>query len=132
LKKEIIGKYVTILGLLLFWAPLWGVADSYFIMSSSFQEITLFGTNDTKIPRDELSSAAFSTAIGFLLCLVGLILLAVSVVGLNYRTSWVFWALAIYSTLLLFMIPIGTLFGLIGLVLLVLNRKKFGLVNDVT
>jgi hypothetical protein len=101
-------------------------------MSSSFQEITLFGTNDTKIPRDELSSAAFSTAIGFLLCLVGLILLAVSVVGLNYRTSWVFWALAIYSTLLLFMIPIGTLFGLIGLVLLVLNRKKFGLVNDVT
>jgi hypothetical protein len=132
MKKEMIGKYIAILGLLLFWAPLWGLADTYFIMSSSFQEITLFGANDTKIPRDEMSSAALSTALGFLLCLVALILLAVSVVGLNYRTSWLFWALVVYSILLLFMKPIGTLFGLIVLVLLVLNRKKFGLVNDIT
>lgn len=135
MKKEIIGKYIAILGLLLFWAPLWGIADSYFIMASSFGEITLYGTNDPKIPQDEISSAAMFTAIGFLLCMVGLILLAVSVVGLNYRTSWLFWMLVLYSTLLLFMIPIGTLFGLIGgggLIVLVFNRKKFGLANHVT
>jgi len=132
LKKEIIGKYVAISGLLLFFAPLWGVADLYFIMASSFQEITLFGTNAPEIAPDEMSSAAMSTAIGLLLCMVGLILLAVSVVGLNYRTSWLFWTLVIYSTLLLFIIPIGTLFGLIVLTVLVLNRKKFGPVNHVT
>jgi hypothetical protein len=132
LKKEIIGKYVAISGLLLFWAPLWGIADSYFIMASSFQEITLFGTNEPRIAADEMSSAAMSTALGFLLCIVALILLAVSVVGLNYRTSWLFWALVIYSTLLLFMIPLGTLFGLIVLTVLVLNRKKFGPVNHIT
>jgi len=124
LKKEIIGKYVTILGLLLFWAPLWGGADTYFVMSSSFQEITLFETNDPTIAPGALSSAAMTTAIGFLLCMLGLILLAISVIGLNYRTGSLFQTLIIYSTLLLFMIPIGTLLGLIGLTVLVLNRKN--------
>ena len=135
MKKEMIGKYLAILGLLLFWAPLWGIADSYFIMASSFGEITLYGTHDPKIPQDEMSSAVMFTAIGFLLCLVGLILLAVSVVGLNYRTSWLFWVLLLYSTLLLFMIPISTLFGFIGgigLIGLVFNRKKFGSANHAT
>lgn len=132
MKKEIIGKYIAILGLLLFWAPLLGLADSYLIMSSSFQEITLFGTNEPKIPREQMSSAALTTVIGFLLSIVALTLLAVSVVGLNYRTKWLFWALTVYSTLLLFMVPVGTLFGSIVLVLLVLSRKKFGLGDNVT
>ena len=129
MKKEIIGKYVAILGLLLFWAPLWGIADSYFTMASSFQEITLFGTNDPKIAPEEMTSAAMFTAIGALLSMVGLILLAIAVVGLNYRKSWFFWALIIYSILLLIIIPIGTFFGLMVLTVLVLNRKKFGAVN---
>ena len=129
MKKEIIGKYVAILGLLLFLAPLWGIADSYFTMASSFQEITLFGTNDPKIAPEEMTSAAMFTAIGALLSMVGLILLAIAVVGLNYRKSWFFWALIIYSILLLIIIPIGTFFGLMVLTVLVLNRKKFGAVN---
>ena len=87
MKKEIIGKYVAILGLLLFWAPLWGIADSYFTMASSFQEITLFGTNAPKIAPVEMSSAAMFTAIGALLSVVGVILLAIAVMGLNYRKS---------------------------------------------
>lgn len=129
MKKETIGKYIAILGLLLFWSPLWGIADSYFTMASSFQEITLFGTNEPKIAPEEMSSAAMFTAIGILLSMVGLILLATAVVGLNYRKSWFFWALVIYSTLLLIIVPIGTLFGLMMLTALVLNRKKFGAVN---
>lgn len=129
MKKEIIGKYVAILGLLLFLAPLWGISDSYFTMASSFQEITLFGTNDPKIAPEEMTSAAMFTAFGALLSMVGLILLAIAVVGLNYRKSWFFWALIIYSILLLIIIPIGTFFGLMVLTVLVLNRKKFGAVN---
>ncbi|MDT0595757.1 hypothetical protein [Glaciecola petra] len=132
MNKETIGKYVAVLGLLLFWAPLWGIIDSYFIMSSSFQEITLFGENEPKISQEEMSSAAFSTLIGFFLFLVALCLLTFTVVGLNYRTKWLFWLLIIYSTLLLIVFPIGTLLGIIVLVALVLSRKKFGLSGDVT
>jgi hypothetical protein len=132
MKKEIIGKYVAILGLFLFWAPLWGIVDSYLIMSSSFQEITLFGANEPKISQEKMSSAAFSTVIGFFLVLVALCLLIFSVVGLNYRAKWVYWALIMYSTLLLFIFPVGTLLGIIVLVTLVFSRKKFGLVDNVT
>ena len=100
-------------------------------MASSFQEITLFGTNDPKIAPEEMTSAAMFTAFGALLSIVSLILLAIAVMGLNYRKSWFFWALVIYSILLLIIIPIGTLFGLMVLTALVLNRKKFGAVNHV-
>jgi glucan phosphoethanolaminetransferase (alkaline phosphatase superfamily) len=132
MNKGIIGKYVAVVGLMLFWAPLWGIVDTYLIMTSSFQEITLFGPNEPKISQEEMSSAALSIAIGFILFLVALCLLTFLVVGLNYRTKWLFWTLIIYSTLLLFMFPIGTLFGIIVLVALVLSRKKFGLAGDVT
>jgi len=130
--KEIIGKYVAVLGLLLFWAPLWGIVDSYLIMSSSFQEITLFGASEPEISQEEMSSAVWSTVIGFFIFLVALCLLTFSVVGLNYRTKWLFWALTIYSTLLLFMFPVGTLLGIVVLATLVLTRNKFGLASDVT
>jgi hypothetical protein len=132
MNKETIGKYVAVLGLLLFWAPLWGIIDSYLIMSSSFQEITLFGNNEPKISQEEMSSTALSTVTGFILFLVALCFLTFSVVGLNYRTEWLFWALIIYSTLLLFMFPVGTVLGVTVLAALVLNRKKFGLDGDVT
>jgi len=130
--KEIIGKYVAVFGLLLFWAPLWGIVDSYLIMSSSFDEITLFGDNKAEISQEEMSSAAMSTVVGLFLSLVAICLLTFSVVGLNYRTRWLFWMLIIYSALLLFIFPVGTFVGIVVLVSLVLSRKKFGFSGDVT
>jgi len=130
--KEIIGKYVAIFGLLLFWAPLWGIIDSYLIMSSSFQEITLFGDNKPEISQEEMSSAALSTFVGLFLSSVAICLLTFSVVGLNYRARWLFWVLIIYSALLLFIFPVGTFVGIVVLVSLLLSRKKFGLSGGVT
>ena len=130
--KEIIGKYVAVFGLLLFWAPLWGIVDSYLIMSSSFQEITLFGDNKPEISQEEMSSAALSTIVGLFLSSVAICLLTFSVVGLNYRAKWLFWVLIIYSTLLLFTFPVGTFVGIVVLLSLLLSRKKFGLSGDVT
>ena len=132
MSKEIIGKYVAIFGLLLFWAPLWGIIDSYLIMSSSFQEITLFGDNKPEISQEEMSSAALSTFVGLFLSSVAICLLTFSVVGLNYRARWLFWVLIIYSALLLFIFPVGTFVGIVVLVSLLLSRKKFGLSGGVT
>lgn len=132
MSKEIIGKYVAVFGLLLFWAPLWGIVDSYLIMSSSFQEITLFGDSKPEISQEEMSSAAMSTVVGLFLSLIAICLLTFSVVGLNYRTRWLFWMLIIYSALLLLIFPVGTFVGIVVLVTLVLSRKKFGFSGDVT
>ncbi|MDC8831011.1 hypothetical protein [Alteromonas gilva] len=125
MKKQTTGRYLAILGLLLFWAPLWGVVETYLLMASSFQEITLFGPNEPKIPQDELRAATINIIQGSLLSLVAIILFVVSVVFLKYRTGWLFWVLIFYSTILLLLFPIGTVTGIIGLVLLIVNRKKF-------
>ena len=135
MKNEILGKYFAILGLILFWGPLWGIADSYFIMDSSFQEITLFGVNETKISREEMSLAAKYSAIGFLLFVLAIVLLAVSIMVLNYRKYWVFRLLIVYSILLIILLPLLTLLGgvgIVGLTLLILNRNKFSESNHVT
>ncbi|MCG7544692.1 hypothetical protein MHM93_10920 [Pseudoalteromonas sp. MM17-2] len=132
MNKEVIGKYLAIFGLMLFWAPLWGVIDSYLIMSSSFQEITLFGANEPKTSQEEMSAAALSTVIGILLFLFAICLLTFTVVGLNYRAKWFFWALIVHSMLLLLLFPLGTVLGIIVLAALVMGRKRFGLRGNVT
>jgi hypothetical protein len=70
--------------------------------------------------------------VGFGLFMLGIMFLLISVTVLKYRTSWLFWTLIFYSFLLLFIIPIGTLFAFIGLITLGLNRKKFGSKGRVT
>ncbi|NVJ64823.1 MAG: hypothetical protein HWD84_11440 [Flavobacteriaceae bacterium] len=129
MKKETIGKYVAILGVILFWAPLWGLIETVILMATSFNEITLFGPNDPKVPHDELRAATINIIQATLLTLVALILLAVSVTVLNYRTGWLFWVLIFYSTILLLVFPIGTVPGIISLVLLIINRNKFAINN---
>ena len=125
MSKEVIGKYIAILGLFLFWAFPLGVADAFYPMYSSFQDISLFGTNEPKINPEEISMLK-SIVVGFGIFILGLMFLLISVIGLNYRTNWLFWTLLTYSILLLFLIPIGTFLGLTGLIMLSLNRKKFG------
>lgn len=130
MKKEVIGKYVAVLGVVLFWAPLWGVVESYLVLSPSFQEISLFSNNQPEISQEELSSASLSFLIGTFLFLVALCLLTFSVVGLHYRAKWLYWVLVIYSTMLIFVFPIGTFIGIAVLATLVFSRRKFGQNED--
>ena len=102
MSKEVIGKYIAILGLFLFWAFPLGVADAFYPMYSSFQDISLFGTNEPKINPEEISMLE-SMVVGFGIFMLGLMFLLVSVIGLNYRTNWLFRTLLIYSILLLFL-----------------------------
>lgn len=131
MSKEVIGKYITILGLLLFWALPLGMVDAIFPIYSSFQDISLFSTNEPKITPEEMSMLK-PIVVGFGLFMLGIMFLLISVTVLKYRTSWLFWTLIFYSFLLLFIIPIGTLFAFIGLITLGLNRKKFGSKGRVT
>jgi hypothetical protein len=123
MKKEVVGKYIAILGFLFLLALPWAVANTVYSMYSAFAQITLFGTGDSKA---EITSSWVSTAIGLILFVPGFFLLLVSVIALNYRKNWVFWAMLISSILLLIIFPIGTLLGLVGLTVLFLERKSFG------
>ncbi|MFQ3251266.1 MAG: hypothetical protein ACI9O6_003113 [Glaciecola sp.] len=123
MKKENAGKYLAILGLLFLLALPWAVANTVLSMYSTFDQITLFGTSD---PSSEIATSWVPTVIGMILFIPGFLFLLVSVVGLNYRKNWVFWAILVSSILLLIIFPIGTVLGLVGFMVLFSERKNFG------
>ncbi len=132
MNKKVVGKYVAICGVVLLLALPWGVANTFYEFYNLFQEISLTGTGDPKLMAGGLSSALVSTVLGLVLCLPGLVFLLVAITALSYRPNWLFWVTLISSILLLFMLPIGTILGLVGLIIIFFKRKSFGSVVNVT
>lgn len=59
----------------------------------------------------------------------GLVLLCVALIGARYRARWFRWFLAGESVLLLFMVPIGTLFGIFFLGYLRAHWQEFSVAS---
>ncbi|MGQ8363836.1 MotA/TolQ/ExbB proton channel family protein [Glaciecola sp. 1036] len=125
MNKQDIGKYVAILGVVFLLALPWGIANTFYAIYNLFQEITVAGTGDPKLMAAGLSSALVTTVLGLVMCFPGLVLLLIAITVCRYRPYWLFWITLTSSTLLVFMIPIGSILGLIGLIIIVLKRKHF-------
>ena len=132
MNKKVVGKYVAVFGVVLLLALPWGVANTFYSFYTLFQDVSLTGTGDPKLMAVGLSSALVTTVLGLVLCVPGLALLLVAITVLSYRPNWLFWVTLMSSILLLFMIPIGSILGLVGLIVIVLKRKSFGSVVNVT
>lgn len=132
MNRTVVGKYVAVFGVVLLLALPWGVANTFSAFYALFQEVSLTGTGDPKLMAGGLSSALITTALGLVLFVPGLVLLLVAITVLSYRPNWLFWVTLISSILLLFMIPIGSILGLVGLIVIVVKRKSFGSVVNVT
>lgn len=129
MKKHVVGKYIGIAGaLLLLILPL-GVFNTLYSVFLLLSEFPVNGTGDPKLMAGGLSAVLVTTIQGLILCVPGLLLLLISVTALRYRSKWVYWVIVMYSFLLLFMFPIGSLLGIIGLTTVILKRKSFGLHN---
>jgi hypothetical protein len=132
LKKQDVGKYIAIVGvLLLFTLPL-GVVSTFYSIFLLFNEVQINGTGDPKLMAGGLSSALVSTVQGLILCVPGLFLLLISITALRYRPKWAYWVTVVYSILLLFMFPIGSILGIAGLITIILKRHSFGSDVNVT
>lgn len=95
MKKEVIGKYIAILGALLLLALLWSIANTFYSFYSLFQEISLTGIADPKLMAGHISSTLISTVLGLVICFPGMLLLVISVTALNYRPKWVFYLILV-------------------------------------
>jgi biopolymer transport protein ExbB len=90
LKKQDVGKYIAIVGvLLLFTLPL-GVVNTFYSIFLLFNEVQINGTGDPKLMAGGLSSALVSTVQGLILCVPGLFLLLISITALRYRPKWAY------------------------------------------
>jgi hypothetical protein len=71
------------------------------------------------------SGVLVASVIGVFIGLTGLVLIFIALIKQKYRAEWFFWFLAIYSVILLGVIPLGTVAGIILLVYCLTNRREF-------
>ena len=125
MKRETLGKAFAILGAVLLVSLPWGVINTMYSMYLLFQEVSISGTGDPKIMAGGISSALVSTIVGLILCVPGLLLLLVAIVFFKYRRIWVYRLTLVSSFLLIFMFPVGTILGLVGLMVTIAKRQSF-------
>jgi hypothetical protein len=91
------------------------------VSSHGLNALTEIMSQELAIMKNELWLILISVLLG----LVGLILLAVSLIPLRYRAEWFFWFLTIYGVILLGAFPFGTIFGIFFLVFCLTKQREF-------
>jgi len=124
--NKITGRILVIIGLLLHLVVLGGALIMLAKMLMAFADmdrrtdIASAAGAVTGAVAHALGIVIYIMPIGFL----GLILLAVGIIQGEARERWVFWCSLAAMVSWFFLIPIGPLFGLVGLILL-LTKKRF-------
>ena len=80
---------------------------------------------DDPATTDPIFITRLVLGIGAIIGLVGLILLCVTLLRSRYRAGWFFWFLVLYGSLLILIIPVGTVFGLLLVVYCLTRRREF-------
>ncbi|WMS85763.1 MotA/TolQ/ExbB proton channel family protein [Pleionea litopenaei] len=127
-KREKLGKTLSIIAVILQIGIIGGLTTSLILMLQLFQSITLNGSGDAGRMSMGLSGALVPLLLGMIVALPGLFIASIALFVSSYRSKYtniyftisgIFWCLAI---------PVGTLFGLIFLVILIIkwrpNRSK--------
>lgn len=120
------GHGAARLGLVLFAAPVVGVAGTAVGMIYSFNSLAREQEASPVALSHAISGAMLSTAIGILVGFVGAFLLLRALLALGVRERWFFWwsvALAGFWCLALF--PIGLIVGVPVLILFFARRGEF-------
>ncbi|WP_423186692.1 hypothetical protein ACO1PK_00285 [Alishewanella sp. d11] len=125
MKKEVIGKYIAIVAVLLSLVLPIGLATTAFSMYSEYQSISLFEPKETQVSADERRKGSILTLFGVGLIIPSIALLIISIAALHYRARWIVWFSVIISGFAIFVFPIGTILGAALLITLFLTRKKF-------
>lgn len=73
----------------------------------------------------DIGISLMSTAIGLSIGLIGVILMLIAHFALEYSAPWLFWLLTVYSILLMYNFPAGTVLGLCLLIYLITRRNEF-------
>ena len=129
-KREKLGKFLSVIGCILQSAIIIGIVITIFKMISAFQEITLYGAGDSKVMSGMISSALVSTVLGAVVAFPGLLINILAISISTYASPWLFRFLIISSTFWMLAFPIGTILGIILLIMTLKKRKIY--LNDIT
>jgi len=94
-------------------------------MRHAFSSLGSSGIGDRERLSVAIGDTLIATAIGLSVGIIGVMLIAVSVLVFRYRTPWIFWFSIIISILFLLVIPIGTIMGIVILIYSITHRNEF-------
>ncbi|MCW8878287.1 MAG: MotA/TolQ/ExbB proton channel family protein [Kangiellaceae bacterium] len=122
-KRPKLGKVLSITGGIL-QAPI----VVYFLIGlidliQTFQSITLYGEGDPKVMAGGISAALSFLIIGALISIPGLIISIISLFISSYRSKWLFRYSIMVSIFWIVSFPVGTVFGLVYFIIILVKRK---------
>jgi hypothetical protein len=85
-------------------------------------EVIISQVNET---TQKLSYGAEIVSVASLVAIGGLIAFTIALMRFQYRRRWAFWFSILHGGVLLFLVPIGTLFGIFLLVYAVSHHREF-------
>lgn len=119
------GRKLALWGACLQLGQVFGLLGTYIAGIGASNAIEAEGNGAAEAIASYINLALYTTAVGIIAVLIGIVLLLVALFSHRYRAPWFFWFMAIYSVLMLLAFPIGTVFGIVVLVYIILRRKEF-------
>lgn len=122
------GKQLAIWGVILQFGTVVGLVGTVVGMVRAFSRLVGLAEPGT-IPVSDLSAdlsiALYTTVVGSLLALVGIVFILIALLGIRYRAAWFRTALWFLSFLWLLWFPIGTILGIVIIVYLINHKNEF-------
>ncbi|WP_196139947.1 MotA/TolQ/ExbB proton channel family protein [Aliikangiella sp. G2MR2-5] len=124
-KREQLGKILSLIGCILQSALVFGIIIFIVDMVIAFQETTLYGSGDPKVMAGMVSSALISVVLGCVVAFPGLLMNITALLISSYSATWLFRFLITSSIFWILVFPIGTLLGVVLLVVALKKRKIY-------
>lgn len=103
------GRKLATIGAWLQIGPPLGMVGTIFGMVQAFDALGQSGIGDPARLSKSIGWVLCTSATGWGLGIIGVILLCIAAFGYGYRTAWMFWIFVVYSTLLFFHPPYGSI-----------------------
>ena len=122
------GHWLAVIGAWMQVAPVFGMIGTAVGMMRAFAALSSAPPSAVGDPS-HLSAAIgevlIATVVGMLVALLGSILMLVAVFPMRYRSPWLFWLFVVLGTLYVLAFPLGTVIGVVFLVVALTKRQEF-------
>ncbi len=120
------GHWLAVIGAWIQIVPVLGMIGTVIGMVRTFTSLTAHsGIGDPSQLSAIIGEVLIATFVGMLIALIGAIMLLVAVFSMRYRSPWLFCLLIVLGALYLLAFPLGTIIGVVFLVVALTKRQEF-------
>jgi len=122
------GHWLAMIGAWMQLAPVLGMIGTIFGMIRAFKGLrsdTESQVGDPSLLSSAIGEVLIATFVGMSIALIGAVLMLVAVFACRYRSPWLFWLFIVLGLLYLLAFPLGTLIGVVFLVVAFSKRMEF-------